>query len=489
MASLQALEEDTDAFCRAQALALADAAAGRTSLADMGAVERAHPEVVSRDTVAALAAAAESPRTPDAQRPRLLALLPFLRRAALEAAARPALDALQAARAASTVQAAGTQRPLLGAWAAVAEEANTARRAALALASAETELLLLGAVQRRFEALHAAGRGLHEAAPVPLALQAEAADFLKATEDAWRDVLAFACRKLESHLRPLPHGDAGLQELLRLAHTPLPGVFPGQERLRVLRRWLAEAGLPLEAEGRLRVEEDAGAHVSESSYFAVQVPERILLVLPADGRGGFPAFLDAAGRARAAASVSPSASLGARRLGDRAVRASAGFLFRGVLTSPSWLRRFLGLGRNEAREVARLCALAQLGELRMLAARLPFLGTSGDVEPSLARLTTLANATSEALFLDVPVGALLPALASWPTEVDTLRAAALAECLKAKADERFDAEDFRNPSAARWLASVWARGSDVDADTHAAELGGRLSLLEVGRRLTTALGA
>ena len=139
--------------------------------------------------------------------------------------------------------------------------------------------------------------------------------------------------------------------------------------------------------------------------------------------------------------------------------------------------------------MARLCALAQLGELRMLAARLPFLGTSGDVEPSLARLTTLANATSEALFLDVPVGALLPALASWPTEVDTLRAAALAECLKAKADERFDAEDFRNPSAARWLASVWARGSDVDADTHAAELGGRLSLLEVGRRLTTALGA
>lgn len=489
MASLQALEEDTDAFCRAQALALADAAAGRTAFADMAAVESAFPLVVSRDTVAALAAAAESPRTPETQRPRLLALLPFLRRATVEAAARPALDALEAARAASTVHAAGMHRPLLGAWAAVAEEADTARRAALARASAEAELRLLGDVQRCFEALQAAGRGLEVAAPVPLALLTEAADFLKATEDAWRDVLAFACRRLEPHLRPLPQGDAGLQELLRLAHTPLAGAFPGRERLPVLRRWLAEAGLPLEAEGRLRVEEDDGVQLSEAACFAVQVPERILLVLPDNGRGGFPAFLDAAGRARAAATISATASLGARRLGDKAIHASPGFLFRGVVTSPGWLRRFLGLGRNEAREVARLSALAQLGELRMLAARLPLLGKWGEVEPSLARLTTLASATSEALFVEIPVGALLFALAGWPTEADTLRAAALAECLKAKADERFDAEDFRNPSAARWLASQWARGADVEADALAAELGGRLSLLEVGRRLTAALGA
>ena len=490
MASLVALEEEVEAFCRARAQALADAATGRTPRADVGAVERAHPGVVSRDTLAALAAAAESPRTQDAQRPRLLALLPFLRRAAVEAEARPALDAFERARNESTVHAAGTQRPLLGAWAAVAEEADTPRRAALAKAAAGTELALLGAVQRRWEAVHSAGRLLGVAAPQGRpALEAQAADFLAATEDAWRDVLAFACRRLEPTLRPLPHGDAGLQDLLRLSHTPLPGAFPDKERLSVLRRWLLQTGLTLEAEDRVRVDEANEGGLSEAECFAVEVPERVLLLLPAPGRGAFSGVLDAMGRARATAAVSASASLAARRLGDASVRASAGLLFRGVLTSAPWLRRFLGHGRAEAKEVARLSALARLGELRMLAARLLLVQTSEDVGPSEALLRTLANAISEALSLQVPEGAVLPALAGWPGEAEALRAAALAEALQAQADERFDAEDFRNPSSARWLSSLWARGADVDADALAGELGLQLSLPAVGRRLQAVLGA
>jgi hypothetical protein len=490
MASLQALEEDVEAFCRERAQADADAATGRTPHADAGAVERAHPGVVSRDTLAALEAAAESPRTQDAHRPRLLALLPFLRHAAVEAEARPALDALERARKRSTVHAAGTQRPLLGAWSAVAEEADTQRRAALARASAEAELALLGTVQRRWEAVHSAGRRLGVAVPQRRPdLEAEATDFLAATEDAWRDVLAFACRRLDVTLRPLPHGDAGLQDLLRLAHTPLPGVFPQKERLGVLRRWLLETGLTLEAEGRLRVEDGREAGLSEAACFAVEVPERVHLVLPANGRGAFSAVLDALGRARATAAVSTSASLAARRLGDASVRASAGLLFRGVLTSAPWLRRFLGLGRAEAKEVARLSALVQLGELRMLAARLPLLQTSEGVGPSQAGVRTVANAVSEALFLQVPEGTALPALEGWPGEAEALRAAALAEAIKVQADERFDAEDFRNPSAARWLSALWARGADVDADALAEELGGKLSLGTVGRRLQAVLGA
>jgi len=52
------------------------------------------------------------------------------------------------------------------------------------------------------------------------------------------------------------------------------------------------------------------------------------------------------------------------------------------------------------------------------------------------------------------------------------------------------AEDFRNPAAARWLASVWARGAAVDADTLAKDVAGApLSLSAVGRRLLSVLGA
>jgi hypothetical protein len=490
MASLQALEEEVEAYCRERAQALADRATGRVAWADVGAVEKAHPLVVAKETVFAVQSASESRGTPDGHRPRLLALLPFLRRAALEARARPFEDALARARLASTVRTAGAELPLAGAWTAVAEEPDSARRAALARAAAEAELSLWDAVQRRWEALHTAARGLGLPGPwtrSPLA--AEAADFLRATEAAWRDVLGYALRKQDVGLRPLPHGEAGLEALLRLAHTPVPGAFPRREGLGVLRRWLAEAGLPLEASGRLRLGEASEAGQQEAACFPVEVPERVLLVVPHGGHGAFPQLLEAAGRARAAASVQASAGLRARRLGDASVRAAAGPLFRGVLLSTPWLRRFLRLGPTEAKEVARLAALAHLGELRMLAARLPVLQALEDGGPSLALLRTAAQAVGEALFLRVPLGAVLPAFGGWPLEAEALQAAALAECLKRSADERFDAEDFRNPEAARWLGTLWARGADVDASVLAEELGGSLSLRQVGQRLEAVLGA
>jgi hypothetical protein len=440
--------------------------------------------------VASVEAAARSPRTLPAHKPRLTALLPFLRRATVEAQAREALDALDTARLQSTLSAAGVREPLATAWAAVAEEADTARRAALAQATAAAELALLGPVQRRWEAVHAASRALGlGASPAPEGLTAQAVDFLKQTEDGFRDVLGYGCRKLDAELRPLPSGDAGLQEFLRLRHSPLPSAFPEAQQLPSVRQWLDVSGLTLEATGRVRLHRPGGPALPEAACFALAVPQHLLLVLPAKGRGSFAGLLDAAGEARALASVSAGASLAERRLGDASVRASAGGLFQGVLTSAAWLRRFFSLGKAPAREVARLSALVRLGELRAAAARLPWVQTLEDVGPSLPGLQALATAMQEALFLRVPEGAALGAFAGWPPEVEALQAAALAECLQAFADERFDAEDFRNPSAARWLDSVWARGAALDADALAKEYGQELSLLAVGRRLLRALGA
>jgi len=252
---------------------------------------------------------------------------------------------------------------------------------------------------------------------------------------------------------------------------------------------ITASGLTLEAQGRVRLDEEARGALAEAACFALEVPERILLVLPERGRGSFHGLLEATGRARAAAAVASTAPLYARRLGDEAVGAASGALFRGVLLSTPWLRRFLGHGRSQGREVARLSALARLGELRMWAARLPLVPGLVRAGPSLAALDTLCSATSEALFLKVPKGALLPYLEGWPSEAEALRAAMLAECLQHQADERFDAEDFRNPEAARWLSSVWAAGTELDAAALAKQLGGSLSLAEVGRRLLDVLGA
>jgi hypothetical protein len=490
MASLQVLEDEVESFCRGWAQAQADEATGRTGFADLGAVEAAHPLVVGRDTLAALQASLDSARMVEAQRPRLVALASFLFRAAVEAGARTADDALRRARKASVVSVGGVSFPLEGAWAAVAEESDGQRRAALSRATDEAELQLLSSVQRRWEAAHAAAQSLGAPlAPVLSTLEAEAQDFLAATEDAWRDVLAYACGRLDRQLRPLPQGNAALHDLLRLAEAPLPGAFPQDERLKAVREWLLASGLTLEASGRVRLDEEARGGLASAECFALEVPERVLLVLPERGRGSFPGFLDSVGRARATAAVSPSAPLFAKRLGDAAVRASSGALFRGVLLSAPWLRRFLGHGRGLSREVARLAALSRLGQLRMLAARLLLMRGLFEAGPSLSGLETLASATSDALFLEVPKGALLPALYGFPSEAETLRAAALAECLQRQADEAFDAEDFRNPEAARWLSGVWARGTEYDAEALAKQLGGSLSLAEVGRRLLAVLGA
>jgi hypothetical protein len=491
MASLQALEDEVEAFCRAKQQALADAATGRTAAADLGAVERAHPLLVSADTVGALRAALVSTRTPEAQRPRLAALVPFVVRAATDAAVRGEDDALRTARRTHLVTAAGASFPLASAWAAVQEEPDTARRTALATATEAAELQLLGGVERRWEATRTAALRLGPGPAGPtVELKAEAQRFLRGTEDAFRDVLGYALRRLDVGLRPLPQGDASLHDVLRLAAAPLPGAFPVAETLPAVKRWLSSSGLTLEAKGRVRLDEEGKAALPQAESFAVEVPERVLLVLPPQGHGTFGALLDAAGRARAAAALPPSASLLARRLGDEAVRASAGLLLRSVLLSAPWLRRFLGHGKTQAREVARLSALAQLLELRLVAARLPLVGRLEEAGPSRAGLKSVASASSEAVFLHVPEGALLPALWGAAAEGDALRAAALAECLRHAADERFDAEDFRNPDAARWLEQLWARGAALDAESLAKDVSGAQASLDgVARRLLAVLGA
>jgi len=377
----------------------------------------------------------------------------------------------------------------------VALEPDRARRAALAHGAAEAELELLGAVQRRWEAAAGAAGALGPkdfpslGLPSDETLDAEAARFLAITEDAWREVLAYALHRLDVRLRPLPAGEAEMHDLERLGAEPLPGAFEPAERLAAVRRWLDDAGLGLAAAGSLRLDDGVRPYAQD---FAIEVPGEVYLVTPGEplGHGPFPVLLESAGRARAAAAVAPTASLEAARMGDPAVGGAAGLSFRSRLRSERWLRRYLGHGRRMAREVARLSALAELGELRMLAARLPVVRALWATGPSRAALDALAGAASEALRVRVPPGAVLSAVSGRPSEANRLRAAALAARIERAADERFDAEDFRNPEAARWLAGLWARGAELDAQALGEALGGGpLSLSEVSRALLGVLGA
>ena len=232
MASLQALEEDVEAFCQARAQALAEEATGQRVQANLGAADGAYPPVVSPETLAAIRSAAANPATPEDQLPRLKALLPFLAHAAVEATTRDVEEGLHVAARAATVWAGAPSGRFWGCGRPSREEADRTRRAALARAAAEAEEARLDEAQRRWEARHRAALALGVTpAAVSAGLQAEALDFLRSTEDGFRDVLGYALRRLEPGLRPLPAGEGALHDLLRLARQPLPGAYPEVDAL------------------------------------------------------------------------------------------------------------------------------------------------------------------------------------------------------------------------------------------------------------------
>src|SRR5262249_52470184 len=144
---------------------------------------------------------------------------------------------------------------------------------------------------------------------------------------------------------------------------------------------------------------------------------------------------------------------------DRAVVATSGWVVRGLLWHERWLRSALGLGRAAAREVARMEALVALATLRAEAALQPHLRAMATDGPTVQRLGEAAEALSVALHVRVGRGRTLAHVANLDLTRRQLRAAALASCIWAEADRRFDAVDLRNPVAARWLVAIWSQGA------------------------------
>ena len=177
-------------------------------------------------------------------------------------------------------------------------------------------------------------------------------------------------------------------------------------------------------------------------------------------------------------------------MGDRAVVSASGWMARGLLWRERWLRSALGLGRATAREVARMEALVALGTLRAEAALQPHLRTMATEGLTLQRLGEAAESLSAALHVRIGRGRTLTRVADLDLSLPRLRAAALASCLWAEADRRFDAEDLRNPVAARWLVALWSQGAPEVAEQMAPALcAAQLGLEGLRAELVGVLGA
>ena len=135
-------------------------------------------------------------------------------------------------------------------------------------------------------------------------------------------------------------------------------------------------------------------------------------------------------------------------------------------------------------------ALLALGALRAEAALQAPLRTMATAGPTLQRLGEASDTLSAALQVRVGRGRTLARVADLDLSQQRLRAAALASCLSAEADRRFDADEFRNPLAARWLVAIWSQGAPEMPEQMATALcATRLGLERVGAELVGVLGA
>jgi len=134
--------------------------------------------------------------------------------------------------------------------------------------------------------------------------------------------------------------------------------------------------------------------------------------------------------------------------------------------------------------------LVALATLRAEAALAPHLTTLAGEGLTPRRLGEAADALSAALRTRVGRGRALAMAAALDVTRRTLRAAALSSCLWAEADRRFDADEFRNPVAARWLVALWSRGAPEPPEQMAPALSGSpLGLERLRTELVSVLGA
>jgi hypothetical protein len=346
----------------------------------------------------------------------------------------------RAAECSATVQGPDGAVSLAGAERAMARERDRDRRLALELA---IDTALAACSTAREAAAEKRARARAESGLVPdweAVVQGDA--LLVASDDAYRDVLSWLARRCLG-LSPRPQGDLARADLVHLFTLPeYDGRFPAGMLAVVLRQVCQGLGLDLET---IRIEDGdrptqwPGAHAS-----GPRVSLRRL--------GGVTDWLELF-RATGEALVS---ARGPAHLRQPVQVAAVGSLLQGLLLTPAFLAREVGIDRKQIPDLVRSLALRRLFQLR---ARAAALRVATEVERGLSG-EAWRKAHREALSSAV--------LATWRRGgaardgeagllVAALMGAARAEATRADLIERYDEDYWRNPRTAEAIAG-WTVG-------------------------------
>jgi hypothetical protein len=365
-------------------------------------------------------------------------------------------EAWRAAEARATGPGPHGPEPLAALELSLPRERDLARREALARAAANA---LSAAASAREAWAETRARARAEVGLAPdWRVVVDGDEALAASDDAWRDVSAYAAGR-ELGAARVETGLARADLLHVLALGRWDGLFrPGTLAI-ALRLTLEPLGLA----GRVRIDEGnrpaqwPGAHAVGAR---VSFRRR-------GGAGDWHDLLAASGRALAA--VAPPS----RR--DPVLGEALGWLLGSLLVEPRWLAERADVERRQAPDVVRDLALRRLFALRCDAA-------------ALRIATEVERGLSGAAWRDAHRDALAAATgAVWDRvraarDADAVplaarvRGAAAGEALRAEVRERFDEDWWRNPRTAAHLAGLLAAGRLPEAEAPPPAAGAALAL-------------
>jgi hypothetical protein len=301
---------------------------------------------------------------------------------------------------------------------------------------------------------------------------------LVSTEDAYRDVMGFALKRIFSVPRPV--SQARVADVLHTLHlAAVNSHFSATELHGVITRWLGELkwlprGLAV----------DPARSALGALAAPIRPPAQVKLRLaPTDGANGWYDSLAATFEAVHHSSVEADLLLVDRRLGDDAVFHATGLWAASHLADAAWLVRYVGLSRNVARETARLVALRQLTSIRLTAAVAPICQDLAEKGLTNEVVGRAQERLARALGCEMPLGFVIRQLELF-TAVQRFDALALAGSLHHHLVSRFDVDAFRNPAAGEVLVAHCALGQTFSPATRAKQL---TANLEHGCELTLAV--
>ncbi len=248
-------------------------------------------------------------------------------------------------------------------------------------------------------------------------------------------------------------------------------LFSQEGMMKAMNATLDGIGLSLGENPNIRLDTEVREKKSPRAFCSpVHVPDQIMLcILPKGGLDDYRALFHEMGHSQHFSNVRPDMPFEFKYLGDNSVTEGFAFLFEHLVADKAWLTEAMGMGENDAVDVAQFLNFQTLYMVRRYAAKLIYELElhSGAKDPDKLYAKTLEDALKfkhpEIHYLyDVDPGFYAANyLRAWMFEVQ----------LRTVLADQFGSTWWKEKGCGRYLKELWSTGQKYTADQHAKGLG------------------